>query len=102
MEYFLKFVNKRQHEPPAAMPVQLKKSTGGEEDPHSPRLAIEFLMNQMRQYAKRYISMCPAQLRSKDHTTVGSKEERLLRQHKKVEFIIIRKGADLANVKSCL
>jgi len=53
----------------AAMPVQLKKSTGGEEDPHSPRLAIEFLMNQMRQYAKRYISMCPAQLRSKDHTT---------------------------------
>jgi len=53
----------------AATPVQLKKSTGDGEDPHSPRLAIEFLMNQMRQYAKRYISMCPAQLRSKDHTT---------------------------------
>lgn len=48
-------------------PVQLKKS--GMESEHTPRRAIEFLMNQMRLYAKRYVSMCPAQLRSKDHTT---------------------------------
>ena len=53
----------------AKSPVQLKKAGG--EDPRDPRLAIEFLMNQMRLYAKRYISMCPAQLKSKDHTNVS-------------------------------
>ena len=49
--------------------IQLKKAGG--EDPRDPRLAIEFLMNQMRLYAKRYVSMCPAQLKSKDHTNVS-------------------------------
>ena len=44
------------------------KKAGLEE--HSPRKAVEFLMNQMKQYAKRYISMCPAQLRRKKHSEV--------------------------------
>ena len=45
------------------------KKAGLEE--HSPRKAVEFLMNQMKQYAKRYISMCPAQLRRKKHSEVN-------------------------------
>ena len=49
--------------------INLKKA-GLEE--HSPRKAVEFLMNQMKQYAKRYISMCPAQLRRKKHSEVKS------------------------------
>ena len=50
--------------------INLKKA-GLEE--HSPRKAVEFLMNQMKQYAKRYISMCPAQLRRKKHTEVKNR-----------------------------
>lgn len=60
--------NKKQKQLNARMEgieVTLKKA-GLEE--HSPRKAVEFLMNQMKQYAKRYISMCPAQLRRKKHS----------------------------------
>lgn len=45
--------------------INLKKAGGSE---HSPREAIEFLMNQMKQYSKRYISMCPAQINNKAHS----------------------------------
>lgn len=60
--------NKKQRQLNARMEgieINLKKA-GLEE--HSPRKAVEFLMNQMKQYAKRYISMCPAQLRRKKHS----------------------------------
>lgn len=53
----------------SGMEVNLKKSGKSPESPRNSLKAVEFLMNQMKQYAKRYISMCPTQLKNHAHST---------------------------------
>lgn len=52
----------------SGLEVSLKKS-GTTTNTKNSLKAVEFLMNQMKQYAKRYISMCPSQLKNHVHST---------------------------------